>query len=66
MRTTMADGDGAVVERAKFDSLEQEAYLSLWRTYDRLREIEDEFFERWDLTAKSQYGFASHAGAYAR
>lgn len=35
-----------------FDSPEQEAYLALWRTYDRLRAIEDEFFARWDLTAQ--------------
>lgn len=36
----------------RFDSPEQEAYLALWRTYDRLREIEEEFFERWELTAQ--------------
>lgn len=36
----------------RFDSPEQEAYLALWRTYDRLREIEEDFFERWDLTAQ--------------
>jgi len=36
----------------RFDSPAQEAYLALWRTYDRLREIEEEFFERWDLTAQ--------------
>nr|MCU0703775.1 MarR family transcriptional regulator [Fimbriiglobus sp.] len=36
----------------RFDSPEQEAYLALWRTYDRLREIEAHFFERWDLTAQ--------------
>ncbi len=36
----------------RFDSPEQEAYLTLWRTYDRLREIEEDFFERWDLTAQ--------------
>src|SRR5438094_973129 len=28
----------------RFDSLEQEAFLSLWRTYDRLRAFEDELF----------------------
>ncbi len=33
-----------------FDSLEQEAFLSLWRTYDRLRALEDELFGRHDLT----------------
>src|SRR5437762_14094222 len=35
---------------ALFDSLEQEAFLSLWRTYDRLRALEDELFARFDLT----------------
>jgi DNA-binding MarR family transcriptional regulator len=34
----------------RFDSLEQEAFLSLWRTYDRLRVLEDELFARRDLT----------------
>jgi DNA-binding MarR family transcriptional regulator len=34
----------------RFDSLEQEAYLNLWRTYDRLRGLEDELFVRHDLT----------------
>lgn len=36
----------------RFDSLEQEAYLALWRTYDRLRALEDELFVQWDLTAQ--------------
>jgi DNA-binding MarR family transcriptional regulator len=36
----------------RFDSLEQEAYLTLWRTYDRLRAIEEEFFSCWELTAQ--------------
>jgi DNA-binding MarR family transcriptional regulator len=36
----------------KFDSLEQEAYLQLWRTYDRLKELEDRAFERYDLSAQ--------------
>jgi DNA-binding MarR family transcriptional regulator len=35
-----------------FDSPQQEAYLSLWRTYDRLRALEDELFGRYDLTAQ--------------
>jgi DNA-binding MarR family transcriptional regulator len=35
-----------------FDSPQQEAYLSLWRTYDRLRAIEDELFSQHDLTAQ--------------
>ena len=36
----------------RFDSPEQEAYLNLWRTYDRLRALEDELFGRHDLTAQ--------------
>ncbi len=34
----------AVPSRRRFDSLAQEAYLSLWRTYDRLKALEDELF----------------------
>jgi DNA-binding MarR family transcriptional regulator len=34
----------------RFDSLEQEAFLGLWRTYDRLRAMEDDLFARFDLT----------------
>src|SRR6266853_5031430 len=34
----------------RFDSLEQEVFLNLWRTYDRLRALEDELFSRYDLT----------------
>jgi len=36
----------------RFDSLEQEAYLNLWRTYDRLRALEDELFSRYGITAQ--------------
>src|SRR5687768_12402477 len=38
--------------RRHFDSSQQEAYLNLWRTYDRLRMHEDELFARHDLTAQ--------------
>jgi len=34
-----------------FDSPAQEAYLNLWRTYDRLRGFEEELFDKYDLTA---------------
>jgi DNA-binding MarR family transcriptional regulator len=37
---------------ARFDSPEQEVYLNLWRTYDRLRLLEDALFARFDLTAQ--------------
>jgi DNA-binding MarR family transcriptional regulator len=33
-----------------FDSLEQEVFLNLWRTYDRLRALEEELFRKHDLT----------------
>ncbi len=36
----------------RFDSPQQEAYLALWRTYDRMRALEDELFARWKLTAQ--------------
>lgn len=35
-----------------FDSPEQEVFLNLWRTYDRLRQLEDELFGQHDLTAQ--------------
>jgi DNA-binding MarR family transcriptional regulator len=38
--------------RRHFDSPQQEVYLSLWRTYDRLRMLEDELFGQHDLTAQ--------------
>ena len=42
-RATTSEGGG-------FDSLEQEVFLNLWRTYDRLRMVEDELFARFELT----------------
>jgi DNA-binding MarR family transcriptional regulator len=38
--------------RQRFDSPQQEAFLNLWRTYDRLKLQEDELFGRYDLTAQ--------------
>lgn len=38
----------------RFDSPEQEAFLNLWRTYDRLRALEEELFAQYDL-APQQY-----------
>lgn len=34
----------------RFDSLQQQAFLNLWRTYDRLRIHEDALFGRFDVT----------------
>lgn len=36
----------------RFDSIQQEAFLNLWRTYDRLRALEDALFAPFDLTAQ--------------
>lgn len=50
------DYDSGMTTRAatkrppRFDSPEQEAFLSLWRTYDRLRALEDELFATFELT----------------
>ena len=38
--------------KRRFDSPQQEVFLSLWRTYDRLRQWEDELFARHGLTAQ--------------
>ena len=40
----------AAPPKSRFDSPEQEAFLNLWRTYDRLRALEDDLFARYDLT----------------
>jgi DNA-binding MarR family transcriptional regulator len=37
---------------ARFDSLEQEVFLNLWRSYDRLRALEDALFAPFELTAQ--------------
>lgn len=50
MSSEPADPGRPVARR--FDSPEQEAYLNLWRTYDRLRALEDALFDRYDLTAQ--------------
>lgn len=34
----------------RFDSPEQEAFLGLWRTFDRLHSLEEELFARFELT----------------
>lgn len=40
----------ATRKATRFDSLEQEVFLNLWRTYDRLKQLEDALFSRFDLT----------------
>lgn len=36
----------------RFDSLEQEAYLRVWRLYDRLKLLEEELFTGHDLSSQ--------------
>src|SRR5215212_2148949 len=47
-----------------FDSLEQEGFLSLWRTYDRLRALEEELFGHYDLTPQQYNALRLLAGAH--
>lgn len=42
----------APAKRLHFDSLTQEAYLNLWRTYDRLKLIEDALFDEFGISAQ--------------
>jgi len=48
----MSTPDPAPHHARHFDSPQQEAFLNLWRTYDRLRQIEDQLFTRHNLTAQ--------------
>jgi DNA-binding MarR family transcriptional regulator len=48
----MSEKPQAAPRARHFDSVEQEAFLNLWRTYDRLRALEDELFSRHELTAQ--------------
>jgi len=50
--TTASAAQPAPAASKSFDSLEQEAYLQLWRTYDRLREIEERMFQKHGVTAQ--------------
>lgn len=42
----------ASVRKPKFDSLEQEVFLNLWRTYDRLKRLEEEAFGQRRISAQ--------------
>jgi DNA-binding MarR family transcriptional regulator len=48
----------------RFDSLEQEAFLGLWRTYDRLRAVEEELFARHGLTPQQYNALRLLRGEY--
>lgn len=38
--------------KSRFDSLQQEVFLNLWRTYDRLKLIEDDVFAEEGISAQ--------------
>lgn len=44
--------NAATAAKQSFDSLEQEVFLNLWQTYDRLKSMEDEVFGRVGLSAQ--------------
>lgn len=48
----------------EFDSLEQEAYLNLWRTYDRLKALEEDVFGRHALSAQQYNALRLLAAAH--
>jgi len=48
----------------RFDSPEQEVFLNLWRTYDRLRSLEEELFGRYDLTPQQYNALRLLSSAY--
>lgn len=45
-------GDTPVSKVPRFDSPEQEAFLNLWRTYDRLKGVEEELFAKFEISAQ--------------
>ena len=51
-RSGVAPGRRGVTSSQRFDSLEQETYLNLWQTYDRLKLLEDEVFGTVGLSAQ--------------
>jgi len=48
----------------RFDSLEQEAFLNLWRTYDRLRALEESLFGQFDMSAQQYNALRLLRGVY--
>ena len=47
-----SSSNAAATAKRSFDSLEQEVFLNLWRTYDRLKSMEDDVFGRAGLSAQ--------------
>jgi DNA-binding MarR family transcriptional regulator len=54
----------AARKHRRFDSLEQEVFLNLWRAYDRLRALEDELFAAHDLSPQQYNALRLLRGAY--
>ena len=50
--TTLQSKSDAALAQGKFDSLEQEVFLNLWRTYDRLKAWEEDVFGQAGLSAQ--------------
>jgi DNA-binding MarR family transcriptional regulator len=50
----------------RFDSPQQEAFLNLWRTYDRLRALEDDLFVQHGLTAQQYNALRLLRGRHPR
>jgi DNA-binding MarR family transcriptional regulator len=50
--TLRSNRDSEAASARRFDSLEQEAYLNLWRTYDRLKAFEEGVFAAHELSAQ--------------
>jgi DNA-binding MarR family transcriptional regulator len=48
----------------RYDCLEQEVFLNLWRSYDRLRAIEEELFGRHHLTPQQYNALRLLRGEY--
>lgn len=42
----------SITKPLRFDSLTQGAYLQMWRTYDRMKAIEEELFSQFDISAQ--------------
>ena len=61
---SMSTVEGKPTSARRFDSPEQEAFLNLWRTYDRLRALEDELFARHELTAQQYNALRLLRGGY--
>lgn len=47
-----------------FDSLQQEVFLNLWRTYDRLRSLEEKLFSQHGLTPQQYNALRLLCGEY--